>query len=254
MVLKNLFYMFRSIVLYIGIYILLAMLLGQTPLGNLGGGMYLVALIMLLGGIAVLFSIRKDEFELVSKEKAKPVWYMILNILLISMGFAIFLNQIFAYFPWDKLPGTHVTQDNDTLFGIPFFMRIVIYGFIAPFGEEMLFRGAIFGRLRKIMPFGVAALLTGLAFAIYHLNWMQGAYALIMGTLMAIMFQAYDSFLAAFLFHMIANTLVVLTNQFEWLNKLCSGSVGMVLSIFMMLAGVGMVIYQFVKYKEKSEK
>ena len=87
--------------------------------------------------------------------------------------------------------------------------------FIGPLAEEILFRGVIFYRLRKVTYLWVAALISAIFFALFHGNLMQGLYALVMGFVICICMDYGGSFLYALLFHMAAN----LCYEFEYINN-----------------------------------
>ena len=75
----------------------------------------------------------------------------------------------------------------------------------APIAEELVFRGMVFRTLRKGFPFAVAALLSGICFGIYHMNWVQGVYASCLGVVLAFVYERTRSILGAVLFHMFFN-------------------------------------------------
>ena len=250
---KILFYLFRSVLVYIGTYCLLFLLLGQTSLAHAGGGMYLVAVSMFFSAILLLFTFPKGETNLLFKNLKTPGWYLFINVFLISVGLTILLNRLFTLIPWEVFEGEHVVQDSETLFSIPLIARILIYGLIAPISEELLFRGAIYARLRKIMPPIAGVIISSLAFGIYHLNWMQGFYAFIMGSVMAICFECFDCFAAAVIFHSVSNLLVVFAQYNPRLDVFFSSVPAMVLSAVMILIGIMMLVYQNKKWNKCSK-
>ena len=67
--------------------------------------------------------------------------------------------------------------DTMSLKTMPAPAMIAIVGIFGPIAEELVFRGMVFRTLRKGFPFAVAALLSGICFCIYHMNWVQGCYA-----------------------------------------------------------------------------
>lgn len=79
---------------------------------------------------------------------------------------------------------------------------VVVWG---PLAEELVFRGMVFRTLRKGFSFLPAAVISGLAFGIYHMNWVQGVYASIFGFLLAFVYEKTNSLLGAYLFHFLFN-------------------------------------------------
>ena len=88
--------------------------------------------------------------------------------------------------------------------GSSFFILTLILG---PLFEEGVFRLGIFGRLWSRLGFWPAALLSALAFGIYHGNWIQGIYAFFMGLIFAWGYAAGrpGSYRTAVFMHMAAN-------------------------------------------------
>lgn len=78
-------------------------------------------------------------------------------------------------------------------------------GIVAPFAEEVIFRWMTFLRMRDNMRVFSAAILSGLAFGIYHMNLLQGVYASIMGTLFALLLEWRGNLFTSVLLHMGAN-------------------------------------------------
>ena len=82
------------------------------------------------------------------------------------------------------------------------------FGILAPLGEETVFRGIVYGRLKKISNVPCAALLSGLIFGLFHGNLVQAVYATVLGVVLALVYELYDSIWFSMLFHGIANLFV----------------------------------------------
>lgn len=57
----------------------------------------------------------------------------------------------------------------------------MIVGFIAPFIEEVIFRGVIFRALKKNFDIAIAIVVQGLLFGLVHMNGIQVVYATLIG-------------------------------------------------------------------------
>lgn len=97
---------------------------------------------------------------------------------------AIAGNYLMAVIPW---PG-HVLSSYEEAMrpasareGV-FLLETLV---LAPLLEEGVFRLALYGWLRRFMAFLPAALISSLAFGMYHGNWIQGAYAFCLGMVLA---------------------------------------------------------------------
>ena len=179
----------------------------------------------LVAAIASFFTITKDERGALFYNPKTCVVnkkYILLYILFVTLSafsLTVVFNFLFSKIPWEVFGNKHVVQDSDSFYGIPFYFRIIAYVLIGPFAEEMLFRGVIFYRLRKVTFLPLAALGSAFFFAIYHGNLMQGLYALIMGFVICLCMDFGGSFLYALLFHMTANLVSNLCYEFKHINN-----------------------------------
>ena len=82
---------------------------------------------------------------------------------------------------------------------------------------------------------------------------MQGFYAFIMGSVMAICFECFDCFAAAVIFHSVSNLLVVFAQYNPRLDVFFSSVPAMVLSAVMILIGIMMLVYQNKKWNKCSK-
>jgi membrane protease YdiL (CAAX protease family) len=82
----------------------------------------------------------------------------------------------------------------------------------APIGEEVCFRGMLFGGLRERMPMLAAAALSGLIFGLLHAP--EGITVVpplaIFGTILALLYEKTGSLVPAILLHMLNNSVALL--------------------------------------------
>ena len=116
---------------------------------------------------------------------------------------------------------------------------IAIVGIFGPIAEELVFRGMVFRTLRKGFPFVVAALLSGVCFGIYHMNWVQGVYASCLGVVLAFVYERTQSILGAILFHMFFNCSSYLLEQLG--NVLPDGVLGLLYLIAMAVSVIAFI-------------
>lgn len=86
---------------------------------------------------------------------------------------------------------------------------------MAPIGEELLCRGVClhFGK-KAIGKFWYANILQALLFGILHMNWVQGVYAFVIGLVLGILVERYESLLPAMIVHFIINF-----SSTTWISK-----------------------------------
>ena len=88
---------------------------------------------------------------------------------------------------------------------LPAWATLFIVAVWAPLAEEIVFRAMIFRTLRKGFALWPAAVLSGIAFGVYHMNLIQGVYASLLGILLAYIYEKTNSLLGVYLFHLSFN-------------------------------------------------
>lgn len=121
----------------------------------------------------------------------------------LSLGMNGLLNlvELYKYSPTFQEVSEYQTD-------MPIWLGILSFGILAPLGEETVFRGVVYGQLKKISNAPVAVVLSALIFGLYHGNLVQFVYAALLGIVMALIYEIYDSLLASILFHAVANLTV----------------------------------------------
>ena len=112
----------------------------------------------------------------------------------------------------------------------------------APLAEEIVFRAMIFRTLRRGFVFWPAAVLSGIAFGVYHMNLIQGVYASLMGILLAYIYEKTNSLLGVYLFHLSFNLMnygISYIQQQAGLPELLQGFITLLL---MAAAGPGLAV------------
>lgn len=93
-----------------------------------------------------------------------------------------------------------------------FVMTLIAVGVVGPVFEEILFRGLIFGELRKIMRVRPAILVQAALFGIYHMNLIQGSYAFLIGVLLGFVYYRSNSIIAPAIIHIVINSSSVIVS------------------------------------------
>ena len=86
-------------------------------------------------------------------------------------------------------------------------LGLLSYGIVSPFAEELLFRGFIYGSLRRMTTPLSAMFFSAVLFGMYHMNSVQGIYGFVMGCLMVYAYEYFGDFKAPLAVHMISNIL-----------------------------------------------
>lgn len=84
-------------------------------------------------------------------------------------------------------------------------IAIIATCIFAPFAEETVFRGFVFGYLRKVMPVAAAVVLSGLIFGIAHLDIQLLIVLSLLGCVLAVMYHYAKSIVPTMITHAIFN-------------------------------------------------
>lgn len=108
----------------------------------------------------------------------------------------------------------------DRQYGVAFAVGLVLYGLISPMAEEVVFRGVIYNRLRRLYYPALSIVLSGVLFGIFHGNLVQGVYGACLGMLMAYLYERSGCLGISFLFHAVANLAVYTTARFTGVQEI----------------------------------
>ena len=91
-----------------------------------------------------------------------------------------------------------------------FMIQLLTAGIVAPIVEELIFRGLVYRRTKKMTGTIAAAILSAALFGVFHGNWVQAPYAFIIGIVAVFVYEKFKSIVAPIMLHMSANILSVL--------------------------------------------
>lgn len=115
-------------------------------------------------------------------------------------------NLLVGVIPWPKdiMRAYEVSMEPAVSQGLLFLVNTLA---VAPLAEEAAFRLVLYGWLRRFMGYWPAALISALAFGMYHGNWIQGTYAFMTGMILAWGYETseYRKYTVAVLMHGAAN-------------------------------------------------
>lgn len=147
----------------------------------------------------------KPKNELKLKEVVNPKLLAAMLCLGLSLQFLISmcLNAVYPI-----LPQTLIEEYGslmETLIGGNVWLSLFVTVILAPLAEELLFRGITLQKAKKIMPFMAANVLQAVLFGIYHMNWIQGVYAFVLGMILGFTAEYFHSIWASILLHAFVN-------------------------------------------------
>jgi membrane protease YdiL (CAAX protease family) len=102
----------------------------------------------------------------------------LMDLGMVPVGFVVYLlaSMVLAYFAALLIPNFNAAQAQQTGFTnlayyYEYLLAFVTLIVVAPIAEEILFRGYLYGKLRKAMPTWVAMLVTSVLFGAVHGQW-----------------------------------------------------------------------------------
>lgn len=183
-----------------------------------------------MDGISALFCAAIFA-KMYRKEKVRPISHVVkrrnekrfLKDLACLLGFsvsaALFLNLLAARLGLVELSGAY-GETADIQYSVPLVMGLLNYGIIQPLEEELVFRGLLYGRMRKYFTSRLSIPVSALVFGAYHGNIVQMFYAFFMGCILAWAFERYKDLKAPVILHGVVNAVVYLISSTESLNHL----------------------------------
>ena len=130
------------------------------------------------------------------------------------------------------------------------FVYIVL---IAPVAEELIFRGVVFEKSKKVLPFIYANILQALLFGIMHFNIVQSSYAFVLGLFLGYVCYKKKSIISAIYLHFVINLAGVLPNILFSNEDASQSSINIPVIIIIGLISTALVVVSTIKIKnEKS--
>lgn len=161
----------------------------------------------LISGIVFFFWFRKINR---ASLKVNPIKRLsiksIVLIILLGIGCQACIDGVLNFVqPFFKDLFADYTKTMNSLLNGNLFFVILYTIFIAPFAEELVFRGVILHKAGRVIPFMGANILQAALFGIYHWNIIQGIYAFLLGLVLGCMVRKFDTIYASILLHMCVN-------------------------------------------------
>jgi uncharacterized protein len=174
-----------------------------------GAFVYLLSLGIVIG-LPWLIKKNRTTKEDVGLQKW-PAW---IDLLLAPAGLFVYLllSALFVFLAMQFLPFIDFNQVQDTGYSqlsqrsevlLAFTMLVII----APVAEEILFRGYLFGKLRKHIPLWVAILITSLLFAAVHGAWNVGIDVFALSIVLCLLRVVSKSLWPSIMLHMTKNAI-----------------------------------------------
>lgn len=208
-----------------------------TMAGVLGGLSMMLGILplipMLKKELHLRISINGDSVEKSGNSLSKELVYTGLLAVTSSLG----LNVLLTLTGFADSSQTY-REVADSQYSVAFAAGLILYGLISPLAEEVVFRGVIFNRMRRLYGPVLAIVASGLFFGAFHGNVVQGVYGGCMGILMAYRYERSGRFVTPLFFHMAANLAVYMTANASALQEVLFTPAGCVILLAMAVGGI----------------
>lgn len=195
----------------------------------------------------LIYMFKKENGSLSTKKINNDIWYTIPVGVLASVG----ISKLVTILPIDGVIGNY-SEISSNVMANNIWLQIVTLIILGPFMEELLFRGLIYNRLKKISDSSIAAYVSAIIFGVYHLNLVQGIYTFIIGILLVFVYEKYNSLWAPYMLHMAANAMAVIINYLPISVKINNYWYIKLPVMIIEVAILAMVVYKFM-YKKNTD-
>lgn len=162
----------------------------------------LAASVICIPVFALLFrGDRKKEQTVKERETSITAWSV---LVVMAVALCVSLNALIGFSGLDKFSQKY-QQVAETLYSGGVLLELLTVGILGPVCEELIFRGLMFQRLCGYVKPVIAVLVSALVFGVYHGNIVQGVYAFVLGTVMALCYLRFQTLWAPIVIHVVAN-------------------------------------------------
>jgi len=174
-----------------------------------GGVVYALSLLVVIGVPWLVKKSRTTKEELGTQRL--PSWKDIalvppaaITYLVLTVAVTTFAMTFLTFINYDQAQDTGFSNMSNQFEYIMAFIMLVI---IAPVAEELLFRGYLFGKLRKYTPIWGAMLITSIVFGIVHLAWNVGLDVFALSLVLCAVRVISGSIWPSMMLHMLKNSI-----------------------------------------------
>lgn len=186
---------------------------GSSNMGNVGFSVTYGIQTVLMLGVVWFFAIHRRKSHLRDLglryySIAKTIWYSFLALLaifLVSFLYVFLMNSLFSIeAPASKI---EILVRNKSLSSN---ILLVVVAAIAPFSEEVFFRGFLYSAFKKSWGVNAGLFLSSLLFALVHMELYSFIPLMIIGWILAYIFEKTKSLVPAIFLHGVYNLILIL--------------------------------------------
>lgn len=168
---------------------------------------YTVALTIVIGVPWWLFKYRTTRQELALQRL--PTWTD-LGLAPLAMVAYFITSGLVMYLVSTYISGFDIEQAqnvgfSDLQYRYEYILAFATLVVVAPVAEEVLFRGYLYGKLKKYIPWWAAALVSSVLFGLAHGQWNVAIDTFVLGMFLCVLRDVTDSLWPAIFLHMLKN-------------------------------------------------
>lgn len=156
-----------------------------------------------LGALALLLRLMRRAAFAAAGLTRTPI-KRLLPLLPLGLSLNVLLTSLLSLLPADAL-SAYMEAAGPVLLGGHGVVSVLILVVLAPLTEEILFRGLIYGSLKRTLPRWLAILIASVVFGLLHGQALWIAYTALLGAFFCVIRDRYDSLWASVLLHMAFN-------------------------------------------------
>lgn len=151
-----------------------------------------------------LAKISREELGL----KGWPTWTDIglspVAFVVATFGAALLMG-LFSAFPWFNAEEVQETGFSLYLYGVDRIIAFLVLVVLAPIAEEIIFRGFLYGKLRRKISAPTAVIVTSVLFGLMHFQWNVGVNVFALSVVLCVLREITGTIYSGILAHMIKN-------------------------------------------------
>jgi len=182
------------------------------------------------------------------REKKRPKALFYIMIPFLAAALCVLLNVLLEISGAARLSPGYEEAATSLLSGNPVW-SVLIVGFLTPAAEEMVFRGAVFGRLRAGERYVTGVVISALLFGLAHGNFIQFLYAFFAGLVFAYLTDRFQSIAAPVIAHATMNLVSIALTKTRVLEMIYASWPRILLTIILSGAVFGLLFWRIAKEK-----
>lgn len=202
-----------DVILLLCVQLLLMFYIGSYAQVKLGfGGIAVTQAIILIVPQAYLWYLKADYKKVLSLKI--PKWNHLVGAFVVWMGiFAVTMAVSFILMPFMEDSVESLTGIADMFLKQPLWLLVLVVAFMPAIGEELMFRGFVYGSLKDKTKNIVAMLLTSALFGIYHMSLIKFFTTSLLGLAFVFVVSETGSIACSMLMHFMNNLISVLLTK-----------------------------------------